>query len=169
MLAAARGKAILAGMALVLISTSPSHADPRAYCEAFARDIVDRKLLAAGYDASPATVAGETMANVETASLAPGDNDTKWRRTYKRSLDGCMDQYAVEGPAKRAITATPKPAAPAKRPAAVISRPAADTPLPGAPEPGTQAWNDYCVAKHPSYDAKTGLYRTYSGSQRKCR
>jgi hypothetical protein len=177
MLAVVRGKAVLASVALLLISASQSYADPRTYCEAFARDIVDRKLLAAGRDPNPGlsgehTATIEPAAAVKTASLVTGGTDAKWRWTYNRSFDDCMDQYTDEVAPKRvAITppAPPKPPERAKRPVTVATKPAPEKPVLGTPEPGTQAWNDYCLGKHPSYDAKTGLYRTYSGNQRKCR
>jgi len=175
MLAVVRGKAILTGVALLAVCASQSHADPRTYCEAFARDIVDRKLLAAGRDPEPSS-SGELPVNVEgaaaltTASIVTGGTDAKWRWTYNRSLDDCMEQYADETPVKPVAITPPKPLERTKPPTpAAAKKPAPEKPLPGSPEPGTQAWNDYCLAKHPSYDAKTGLYRTWSGNQRKCR
>jgi hypothetical protein len=111
----------------------------------------------------------ETTATVKTASLVTGGTDAKWRWTYNRSFDDCMDQYAEETPVKPVAMTPPKPPERAKPPIAAAAKPAPEKPLPGSPQPGTQAWNDYCLAKHPSYDAKTGMYRTWSGNQRKCR
>ena len=120
MLAVVRGKAVLAGASLLLLSATQSYAEPRTYCEAFARDIVDRKLLAAGRDPNPApssehTATIETAAGVKTASLVTGGTDAKWRWTYNRSFDDCMSQYVGEALPKRVAITPPKLPERAKR------------------------------------------------------
>lgn len=38
-----------------------------------------------------------------------------------------------------------------------------------AVKPGSAGWLEYCAAKHPSFDPRTGTYVTYSGEVVPCR
>jgi hypothetical protein len=51
-------------------------------------------------------------------------------------------------------------AEPAPAPAAVV--PTAD------PSKGSAEWNAACAAKYKSFDAATGMYKSYTGKQRPC-
>ena len=123
--------------------TSGAFAGPDVYCDAYARDIANRKT---GQEAD--TLAG-TIGGAIGGTVTGGVTDEKWHRSYDKTFAACMDSYKP-----RDVEAISEPA-PAKKS--------------GKPKPGTRQWADYCATHYRSYDADTGKYKSYSGEMRPCR
>lgn len=155
----------------IIVNSPAAKADPRSYCMAYARDLANRKVMLPAAEAKAVVnPAGDAVAAVASISQ-PSEEDRKmellWRRAYKGTLQDCLEQFSVEQ-AKPAVNA-PRVVAPAK-PAATVTKPEkrAETPTNG-PKKSSEEWNKKCLAEHPSFNAETGTYRTYSGAQRECR
>lgn len=156
---------------IIIGGASATKADPRNYCIAYARDLANRKVtLPASEVEAVINPAGDAVAAVASISQ-PSEVDRKmellWRRAYQATLKDCLEQFSHEqaNPIVTApqVIAPPKPAAPAKKPERQ-----ADAATDG-PKKGSEAWKKKCLADHPSFNAETGSYRTYSGAQRECR
>ena len=155
----------LAGVFVLVVQSVPAFADPTAYCDAFARDLANRKMQGdsvsetsgTAIDRGEAVAAGEIVGSIATPTPESAPN-IRWRRVYGNLFDGCMQQYGVSDTS----TAT------SKRPANQSNTKVQLSGQTGTLKPGTQAWNQYCQSKHPSFNAKTGTYQTISGKQRKC-
>ena len=165
--------ALLCVLSLLSIADSASfaRANSRPYCIAYARDLADRKVtLPPSAEATMVNPAGDTIAATASISQPSGEErkmERLWRRAYKSALQGCLDQYPEEQP--KSILVAPKAAAPAK-PVAEVAKPAKQANLSTVgPKRGSEEWRKKCLAAHPSFDATTGTYRTYSGAQRECR
>jgi len=138
---------------------------------AYARDLANRKVIPrSSLDPMVVSPAGELAAT--TASVTePSDDEAKlerlWRRAYKAALQSCLEQYSTDE--AKPVLAAPKVAAPAK-PAAKVAKKVekqAEAASSG-PKRGSGEWKKACLAKHPSFNAETGTYRTWSGAQREC-
>ncbi|MFO0991294.1 MAG: hypothetical protein U1E67_05125 [Hyphomicrobiales bacterium] len=156
----------------MIIGGAPAaKADPRNYCIAYARDLANRKVtLPASEVEAVINPAGDAVAAVASISQPSADDRKKellWRRAYQATLKDCLEQFSHDH-SKPIVTppqviAPAKPAAPAKKP-----EEQADASTDG-PKKGSEAWKKKCLADHPSFNAETGTYRTYSGAQRECR
>jgi len=148
---------------------SPLWADSRPYCEAFARDLANRKVLRAdsNYSASPNLEGTALAVSTSGSASAPASayEDRLWRHVYNRALEDCFEQYPQE--TAKIVVPVPKLAKSAK-PAVAEKKATDDARATKGPKPGTEAWNKYCLGKHPSFNAQTGTFRTWSGAQRKC-
>lgn len=137
--------------AAVLLQTLPSFAGVEAYCNAFARDLADRKVRGnASQLVTSLEATGETLTDDDKkidASATGGSPEyrseaRRWRRAYLTVLEDCMQQYASE----------PPKASERRR----------------VRQPGTKAIDATCRSRHPSFDPKTGMYKTVSGKLRRC-
>ena len=168
-----------------------AHADQAGWCAAYARDFADARATDKTMwqhkydiaqkaclddqkqtDAAPPLKKVETVATVAAAATPP--------------------KPAAPAAAVKAVTAPPAPAvekivAEAKpmsgkgsekklveanlQEAKAVEKKVADNTKQsaGPPQPGSAAWNAYCANKYTSYDAKSGMYRSLTGVQRKCR
>jgi hypothetical protein len=154
----------------VAMMASPARADSRQYCIAYARDLADRKVLLSPSAEAVVNPASDTV--TATASIStPSDEERKlearWRGSYKSALQACLDQYS-DGAAKP-VALAPKLVVPAKPPAADSKTEKQASASPTGPKRGSEEWKKKCLAAHPSFNAETGTYRTYSGAQRECR
>ena len=148
--------------------TSVAKADSQPYCAAYARDLASRKIIPP--TATVVSPAGNMVAT--TASISPPSEDEAkmerlWQRAYKSALRSCLEQYSAEKPkpvmiAPKAVK-TVEPAKPA--PKKLEKQASADD---DGPKRGSAQWKKDCLAQHPSFNADTGTYRTYSGVQREC-
>ena len=130
--------------------TAQAFAGPERYCDAFARDFADRKAYNSGADVlasaafgaltgamiggainnSKGAGAGAIIGGVSGTALSAGAASNKWRRAYNNAFEDCVNRYEQEQPAVYEQSAPPPPPAASK----------ANT----GPQPGTQAWNNYC-------------------------
>jgi BA14K-like protein len=142
--------AVVMGLAF-LAGVTPAMADTQAYCELYAKDFADGRTSVVD----------------------------KWQLAYRGAFDDCMLQYAAT-PDTAAPVASQQPEAdppPARKPAPKPVKVAERKPQsasPGRaqskkPEPGTEAWNDYCDAKYSSFNRQSGTYMSRSGKIRRCR
>lgn len=163
-------KSLLCAMLCVLTSiailcvASPARADLRSYCEAYARDLADRKVQARAADPG-----GMAEPGFAVASLGQGTGDAirlekSWRRARNKALLGCIQQYEVQP-----VPAAVKPAARPAKVVPVVRNEVASADAKKEPSPGTDTRNKKCLAEHPTFNADTGMYTTWSGSLRKCR
>jgi hypothetical protein len=129
---------LLAGAALC--GATSAMADPRSYCEAYARD------------AATARLSGSSILTGLRQQVAPA----AWQQAYDVALADCLASHA----------ARPADARPLKR--LVTSKPATAVASAGPLTAGSPAWIDYCSKKYVSFDAKTGLYTGLSGKKRPC-
>jgi len=144
-----------------------SSADSTSYCEAFARDLANRKLLVdASIKPAAADPQGKAVATSISGSTDAANVNRMWRRAYRGALDDCLTQYSKDAVTTASITqAVPKPA----KPVVPIKKAEVDQPtVAKVSKPNSESVNKACQAKHPTYDSKTGMYRTWSGAQRKC-
>ncbi len=150
---------VVAGLAAV--SATPASAARAGYCDAYARDVANSKagagdvlagtiggalggaLIGAVIDKGEGAGKGAIIGGVAGTALGAGATNAKWKKTYRRAFDDCMDRYAGN-----------------RQPVYVGS---------GAPRPGTKAWYNYCSAKYRSFNPSTGMYTAYSGKQYPCR
>lgn len=171
------GALLCAVSLLVLVGTaSTSKADSRPYCMAFARDLANRKVIPPAPLIPPASVdpmvvnpVGDLM--TATASISQSSDDEAkaellWRRAYKSALKSCLEQYSGDQPKPKLIA--PRATTPPKPIAKKVEEKQADLRDDG-PKRGSDKWKKDCLAKHPSFNAETGTYRTWSGAQRECR
>jgi hypothetical protein len=151
--------------------TSGALAGPDVYCDAYARDVADRK-TGHGADILVGTIGGAIGGALIGGLIDKGDGagkgaviggvggtvvgaaavDEKWQRSYEKIFAECMDNYQ---PQKVEAAAVPEEAAPVKKS--------------GKPKPGTKAWVAYCAAHYRSFDPDTGKYKSYSGVMKPCR
>ena len=164
------------------IGAPVSLADLKSYCEAFARDLANRKVLVTvSVEPAAADPNGNAIAVSSAGQIDGGSANRLWRQAYYGAFEDCMQQYTSEPTkpvvnlpklVKPALVKPTKPTVAAKTKPAVVAKKEVDNPdtaSTDAPKAGTPAWNKYCLAKHPSFSAETGSYRTWSGAQRKCR
>jgi hypothetical protein len=149
-----------------------ARAESQPYCMAYARDLANRKVIPR-FSPDPMVVspAGELAATTASVSQ-PSDDEAKlellWRRAYKAALQSCLEQYSADEP--KPVLAAPKVAAPAKPVAKVAKKVEKQAEAASSgPKRGSDEWKKSCLAKHPSFNAETGTYRTWSGAQRECR
>jgi len=167
--------ALLCALSLLSIadSASSSMADSRPYCIAYARDLADRKVaLPSPADATLVNPAGDAVtatASISSPSSEEREMEHLWRRAYKSALQACLDQYSEEQPKPKSILVAPKAAPPPKPVAAVVKPTKQASVVAEGPKRGSEEWKKKCLAAHPSFDATTGMYRTWSGAQRECR
>jgi hypothetical protein len=152
-----------------------ARAESQPYCMAYARDLANRKVVTrSSLDPLVVSPAGELAAT--TASITqPSDDEAKlerlWRRAYKAALQSCLEQYSTDAPKPVLATplAAPKAVATPKPVAKVAKKVEKQAEAASGPKRGSDEWNKSCLAKHPSFNAETGTYRTWSGAQRECR
>lgn len=153
-----------------LLVAPSAKAEPEPYCIAYARDLANRKVLPpVSSDPALVTPAGDLMTAAVSVPQSSDDGarmELLWRRAYKRALEGCLDQYSSDEPKR--LPAAPKAVAPAKPVARTVEK-QTDPVDDDAPKRGSEEWKRKCLAQHPSFDAQTGTYRTWSGAQRECR
>ncbi|MDE2444849.1 MAG: BA14K family protein [Alphaproteobacteria bacterium] len=137
---------LCAVLGMLMASAGLAHADASAYCAAYATD----------------------FANAQAKEKAT------WQHKYTIALEGCLSSANPVQPAKPAA-ASPKPKPALQKPqvqaqaqvSAPPPKPAAAIPI-GRPAPGSKEWNDYCANKYTSFNPDTGMYRSYTGVDRKC-
>ena len=93
------------GAALLLAISGEAFAGPEGYCDAFARDIANRKARTTAGNALTGTSLGAIL-GLTDAAASTGDDATagagsaaannKWRRAYIAAYDDCMYQYEDE-------------------------------------------------------------------------
>lgn len=142
--------------------SAPARADIRSYCEAFARDLADRKLLTRTGEAGMVDMSGLATASLGRATGEADSAAKPWRRARDKALVRCLQQYEVKPAAVKPL-ARPAKAVP------TVKKETASVDTGDGSKPGTDAWNKQCLAKHPTFSAETGMYKTWSGSFRKCR
>jgi len=150
-------------------AASISKADSQTYCTAYARDLANRKITPpSSAESAVVNPAGELI--TATASAPEPSEEPKlerlWSRAYKNALKSCLDQYS--GDEVKAEAVAPRQTIPAVKPVAKKVEKQASTGDDG-PKRGSEKWKKECLAKHPSFNAETGTYRTWSGAQRECR
>jgi len=160
------------GLLFYVVTAPSSKADSRPYCIAYARDLANRKIIPP--PPLEPTIVNPTGDLITATASAPETSEDQakmerlWRRAYKSALQSCLEQYSTEQP--KTVPVAPKPPAPAKPIAKKVEKvekqanAAAD-----GPKRGSEEWKKSCLAKHPSFNAETGTYRTWSGAQRECR
>ncbi len=145
------------GLASLFPVAEPAKADTADYCAAYARDFAD---------------AGKR-------------DETVWQHRFDNAKSACLLQFTAVVP----VVAKPKPAVPVAAkleanvaasidPEAVLARPVTKSEkkervvLAKAsgkkPEPGSDAWLDYCDGKYASFNRETGTYMSRTGVERKC-
>ena len=161
---------IAATMSLGLASTA--HADSRGYCDAYARDVADRRtnggadvlvgtlggaltgaFIGGIIDGGEGAGKGAIVGGAGGTLLGAGATSEKYQRTYDRAFASCMADYAVE--AEEEDDDEPAPAAAPVRKRASVDR--------------GDAWAAACAARYRSFDRKTGRYKSYSGRYKTCR
>lgn len=161
-------KAVAAALVLTGTFASAAHADSRDYCEAYARDVADRRtnggadvlvgtvggaltgaLIGGLIDKGEGAGKGAIIGGVGGTLIGAGATSEKYQRTYDRAFARCMADYAVEDDDD-----DEPPAAPVRR---AKSRDRGD------------AWAAACAARYRSFDRKTGKYKSYSGQYKTCR
>jgi hypothetical protein len=125
--------------------SSQAHADAHSFCERVAKDY---------------------------AHANSSDVD-KWLADYRDSLGVCTAQNEsaskVEALGKKATQKTPrKPSRKIVIAPARSSESIADKRSVLLSPPGSIAWNNYCAAKHPSFNKLTGYYKSKKGKVRRC-
>jgi hypothetical protein len=143
------GKTLLAATAIAgiaLFAQPPAvNAASQDMCADYARDVAanhTHRGLIGGIVALPFEVTGALLTGHTS-------RDFEWKRVYDRAYVDCMnDRQIVYAPADED-----------EADVAVVVR----------PRTGTQAWLDYCSARHPSFDPQSGTYMTYSGQEVPCR
>jgi hypothetical protein len=167
----AKGSAGILATVVFCGLTSEALAGPGVYCDAYARDVADRKtghgadilagtiggaiggaLIGDLIDKGEGAGKGAVIGGIGGTMVGAAAIDEKWRLSYEKAFTGCMDDYE---PQEVEAVAEPVPAARVKKS--------------GKPKPGTREWAEYCAAHYRSYDPDTGRYKSYSGEMRPCR
>lgn len=87
--------------------------------------------------------------------VTPNHLDCRFNETTNSVI--CPAMPSGRSSAEPATVAAPAPVAvPAAAPAAV------------KPVQGSAEWNAHCAAKYKSFDAATGMYKSYTGKMRPC-
>ena len=141
--------------AIVIAGSSAAFADARGYCDAYARDVADRKsgagdvlagtvggalagaFLGAVIDKGEGAGKGAIIGGGAGTILGLGLSQESRKKTYRKAFARCMDQYEAQ-------------------PVRATQNRNAD-------------WLDYCAAKYRSFNPRTGLYKAGSGRWRPCR
>ena len=97
----------------------------------------------------------------------------KWLADYRSAFETCMAQNKA---AINADTPVEKPVVKSARKSArkVVIAPARTTDMISGKRstllrvPGSIEWNNYCAAKHASFNRLTGFYRSKNGKERRC-
>jgi uncharacterized protein YcfJ len=163
-------KAVAAALVLTGTFASSAYADSRGYCEAYARDVAERRtnggadvligtlggaltgaFIGGLIDNGEGAGKGAIIGGVGGTVIGAGATSEKYRETYDRAYSRCMADYAVEQDDEDDDDA---PAAPVRR---AKSRDRGD------------AWAASCAARYRSFDRKTGKYKSYSGAYKTCR
>lgn len=145
------------GTASLLPEAEPAKADTADYCAAYARDFAD---------------AGKR-------------NEAIWQHRFGNAKSACLLQFT----AVARVAAKPKAVIPVAakfkadvaasiNPEAVLAKPitkpakkeqVAMVKAAGQkPEPGSDAWLDYCDNKYASFNRETGTYMSRTGIERRC-
>lgn len=145
---------VLAGAAF---GGAAAQADQAAWCAAYARDFADSRAT----------------------------DKVLWQHKYDIAQKSCLENEVKAAPVAGVTKKVDAPAAdvakaaetPTFKEAAmpVAKHVAPDPVVPekvktasAAPEVGSNEWNAYCAKKYTSFDAKTGMYMSLTGVQRKC-
>jgi hypothetical protein len=137
---------MLASVVMVGLFSSYAHADTQSFCERVAKDY---------------------------AHANSSDVDT-WLSDYRDSLSVCTTQSkpgaSAQAPDKKAVRQV------AEKPfRKVVIVPAESSEIIAGKRsillspPGSIAWNNYCAAKHPTFNKLTGYYKSKNGKDRRCR
>jgi uncharacterized protein YcfJ len=165
-------KAVAAALVLTGTFASTAYADSRGYCDAYARDVAERRTNG-GADVLVGTIGGALtgafiggliddgegagkgaiIGGVGGTVIGAGVTGERYRETYDRAFSRCMADYAVE---EDDDDDDDPPAAPVRR----AKRKAVDR---------GDAWAASCAARYRSFDRKTGKYKSYSGKYKTCR
>ncbi len=138
-----------------------AHADQAGWCAAYARDFADSRATDKVLWQHKYDIAQKSCLDNEVAA-APATDVAKKVETppvaaAKKVEPEPVKVAAIPAANPVAKAAAPEPAIPAKTKLAS-----------GAPETGSAEWNAYCAKKYSSFDAKTGMYQSLTGVQRKC-
>jgi uncharacterized protein YcfJ len=166
-------KAVAAAIVLTGTFASAAYADSRGYCEAYARDVAERRtnggadvlvgtlggaltgaFIGGLIDKGEGAGKGAIIGGVSGTVLGAGAASEKYKQTYERAYSRCMADYAVE--AEDDDDDDDAPAAPVRR----AKRKSVDR---------GDAWAANCAARYRSFDRKTGRYKSYSGKYKTCR
>jgi hypothetical protein len=162
------GTAGFAAAVMVCGLTSTAFAGPDVYCDAYARDVANRKtgngadilagtiggaiggaLVGGLIDKGQGAGKGAVIGGIGGTVIGAVATNQKWHRSYDKAFADCMDNYEPQ----QAEASDPPP--PVKKS--------------GKPKPGTKEWAAYCTSRYRSFDADTGRYKSYSGEMRPCR
>jgi hypothetical protein len=163
-------KVVAAAIVLTGTFASAAYADSRGYCDAYARDVAERRtnggadvlvgtlggaltgaFIGGLIDRGEGAGKGAIIGGVGGTLIGAGAASEKYQRTYERAFARCMADYAVEEDDDDEA-----PAAPVRR----AKRKAVDR---------GDAWAAACAARYRSFDRKTGRYKSYSGVYKTCR